>query len=109
MDTPESVPVIFRILEEQVIAIFPTIPGTYDAYTCSSYMHVGQHGACDPVGLMQRTEQAPEYTYRDLKRELESAPYHYKLEVRRRLSRSFLKARQAELARMSTAAERPQP
>ncbi len=82
----------------QVIAIFPTLPGTYDPHTCSSYMHVGQHGACDPIGLMAQTEQCPEYLYRDLKRELETLGY--RLEVRKRLSRMLNARRRTALETM---------
>ena len=33
----------FRVLEDEVIAIFPTLPGDMNPNTCLSYLHVGQH------------------------------------------------------------------
>lgn len=47
---PETV-VVFRTFLDgnDVIAIFPEQKG--NGYNCGSYMHVGQHGECDPVGL----------------------------------------------------------
>ena len=101
MASESPTPVIFRRWpgeDGKVIAIFPTLPGTYDPHTCSSYMHVGQHSSCDPAGLMAATEQCPEYLYRDLKRELEAIGYT--LEVRKRLSRALNVRRRAELERM---------
>ena len=93
----EAVPVIFRVWPKEhdaVIAILPTLPGTYDPATCSSYMHVGQHGACDPVGLVEETRLAAPSEYAALKRELEAAPYRYKLAVRRRLAPAYRRERE---------------
>ncbi len=44
--TTQTTKVIFkRCPEGDVIALFPTLPGTRDPYsTCMSYMHTGQHG-----------------------------------------------------------------
>lgn len=76
---PELTPVIFRMLGGDVIAIFPTLPGDITADTCSSYMHVGQHGTCSPRMLAKFCRLAKPKEYRALKRELESAPYRYRL------------------------------
>lgn len=48
------IPVIFRQFKKggEVIAIFPTIPATMHPWECESYMHVGQHGACNPAHLI---------------------------------------------------------
>jgi hypothetical protein len=93
--------VIFRVFkkENDVLALFPEIPGTNDPHTCSSYQHIGQHGAADPNGCIQSTRPARPDEYADLKRELESAPYDYDLQVVHRHTQQHLAARRAELSR----------
>lgn len=66
--------VLFRMWEKDVIAIFPEIVGN-DPVTCQSYMHVGQHGACDPNHVIRRSRPATPAEYADLKAELESRGY----------------------------------
>lgn len=101
----EETPVIFRKYGPRhggaVIALFPANLGTYDPYTCSSYVHIGQHGSADPSGVIQSTRQATPEEFADLKAELEGAPYGYRLKTFHRLQNHFLKARQqqAELLR----------
>lgn len=99
MDTDPLTIVIFRTFRDGagVIAIFPEIPGTDDPYTCSSFMHVGQHAAADPQVLAWTTAPATEEQYADLRRELESPPYNYRFVVRKRLSRRYLAVRRAAL------------
>jgi hypothetical protein len=101
----KTIPVLFRIWKKEdhgVIAIFPTLPGTYERHTCECYEHVGQHGAGDPQGLIGRTRLATESEYRALKRELESNPYNYKLRVIKRLLQSYRRVRLAELERIES-------
>lgn len=66
-----------------VIALFPDVPG--DGPMCQSYEHVGQHGSADAAGVISRTKPATPEEYAALKRELEAAPYHYRLKVVRRM------------------------
>ena len=101
-------PVIFRKWPKReggtIIALFPCEAGSYDEYTCSSYMHVGQHGIADPRQCINATRAAKPAEYADLQKELESAPYGYRLKVYRRYQRdAFLKARREQLARMKAA------
>ena len=88
----EWTPVLFRMFAPrdggECIAIFPAEPGTNDQYTCNSYLHKGQHGACDPYSLMRITRRATPDEYHDLKTELESIGYQ--LRVIERLSNRFL-------------------
>jgi hypothetical protein len=42
----------------ELIAIFPAVAGTSDPDTCMSYQTVGQHGSCDPSGLIRLTQPA---------------------------------------------------
>jgi hypothetical protein len=51
---------------------------------CNSYMHIGGHGPADYAHIMACSRPAMPEEYAGMKRELESAPYHYKLRVVRR-------------------------
>ena len=68
--------VIFRKFEDgEVIAIFPEDIGNNDYInTCSSYMRVGQHGACN-ISLIDELERAKSSEYGDIFDELESIGY----------------------------------
>ena len=69
------IPVIFRKFSDgEVIALFPTLPGTNDPATCQSYLHVGQHGAAD-VGITGCTKLATESEYAALLLELVAIGY----------------------------------
>jgi hypothetical protein len=105
-DSAEIIPVLFRIWKGKyggdVIAIMPTIImptilGTYESHTCTSYVHVDQHVACDPYHVTKQTRPAKPHEYEALKNELESAPYHYKFRVYKRLQHKWVKQRQDEL------------
>jgi hypothetical protein len=41
----ETVKVIFRHFQDDIIALFPEEVGTLDPDTCMSYMHIGQHSS----------------------------------------------------------------
>lgn len=103
----EVTPVIFRIWPAKeggdVIALFPTIPGsTADVYSCESYQQLGQHGKADCEGVIRATRAATPREYASLKRELESAPYHYKLKVYARQPRIMRERRIAEARRQNS-------
>lgn len=74
-----SLPVIFRKFPNragvpaEVIALFPTLPGTNDASTCANYMHIGQHGAA--LADVGRTVPAKPEDYAALLAELRSIGY----------------------------------
>jgi hypothetical protein len=115
MDTGATV-VIFRKWPARegggIIALFPYEPGTNDPFTCQSYEHIGQHGPADVRGVVGGTVPATPGEYAPLKRELESAPYRYRLAVRDRLpgdafairaGRAYL--RRAQERRVKQAAE----
>jgi hypothetical protein len=100
MQDEHETPVVFRKYGprrgDDVIALFPAEPGTYDPHTCSSYVHIGQHGSADPLLVIKRTRPAKPDEYADLKAELEGAPYGYRLKVYARLQRSFLAERKKQ-------------
>lgn len=88
--------VIFRKFRSngEVIALFPDIPGTNSLATCSSYLHVGQHGAAS-VDLSPYTGIAKPDDYRALREELEHIGYV--LEIRQRVPRDSLEKRRQAL------------
>ena len=78
--------VIFRKFKNDgsVIAIFPEIPGSCDRYTCNSYMHIGQHGTCNPYNLIGITKLAKPEEYKELYNEL--TQIEYDLVVRQKIT-----------------------
>jgi hypothetical protein len=91
---------VFRAHPREVIALFPDVPGTNAPGTCLSYVHNGQHGAADLLGLMYSgTRPASPEEYASLKRELERPPYEYKLRVIKRTPKDSAGIREAEIRR----------
>jgi len=88
---------IFRKFKDtgEIIALFPEIPHDVNGITCSSYMHVGQHGASS-LGLHDVSKPAKPEEYAPLQRELESIGYD--LQVIKRLPRNAYQTRKAQLA-----------
>lgn len=83
----EPVIVIFRKWHRKadgngVIALFPEI--SHHDRMCSSYEHVGQHGAADYQCVIARTVPAKMSEYASLYCELTGEPYNYVLNVRKR-------------------------
>jgi hypothetical protein len=92
--------VIFRWWKDSVIAIFIEEPRTMDISTCESYQHIGQHGACSPQWVIQDSRPATEDEYADLKRELESEPYNYRLRVLKKTPNDAIDIRRKKIQRM---------
>ena len=70
----------FRVWEDgDAIALFPEELWDQKG-NITSYEHTGQHGAAHP-SLINSLTPATERQYKNLKKELESAPYNYVLEV----------------------------
>lgn len=95
--------VIFRKWRDtgDIIALFPQDPGDASPYTCSSFMHVGQHSSADPAYLIrERTVAAKPAEYRELAHELRAAPYLYQLDIRQRIGRADLEIRRKQLREM---------
>lgn len=91
--------VIFRKYRNgDIIAIFPEIPGNNNVYTCSSYEHVGQHGACSPFLVVIDTKEAKPSEYKELKKELECRGYN--LKIGKRLTQKDFEKRKEELNRI---------
>ena len=98
----DETPVIFRIERRkhgEVTAVFPCEPHDYDGRTMSCYAHIGQHGGCSHQFATSGRCAKPE-EYADLKRELESAPFGYRLKVYKRIQPTHRKAFDAEVQRL---------
>lgn len=76
----EKTPVIFRKYRDgSIIALFPTLPGTLESWTCLSYEHVGQHRSAYYDGVIIDTKPAKPEEYKDLFRELKNIGYNLKV------------------------------
>lgn len=84
-ETEPETYVVFRFWRESkdVIALFPCEKAD-DRGHIMSFEHVGQHGGADYTGIIANSRPATEAEYAALKRELESAPYNYRLRVMQR-------------------------
>lgn len=94
-------PVIFRTWPKgprsAVIALFPFDAGTVgQPWTCSSYEHVGQHGAADPTAVVRSTRPATRAEIAPLAAELRSIGY--RLRVLRRIPSNAYAERRKQLA-----------
>lgn len=93
-------PVIFRTDGEEVIAIFPCEPGDRYGYKMLCYAKMGQHSTCSVEWARSRKHRsATPDEYAELRRELESAPYNYRLKVYRRMRGWMENARRANARR----------
>jgi len=77
MTNMKTTKVIFKIIDDEVLAIFPNNLYNvllYGKTMVDSYMHIGQHSACS-IELLNDLEDASEDQYKDLKNELETIGY----------------------------------
>jgi hypothetical protein len=65
-----------------------------------SYAHIGQHSGCD-YGWYLTTRPTKPAEYTDLKTELESAPYGYRLKVYQRMNRTLRNRFMTEVHRLN--------
>lgn len=98
-------PVLFRVHRApvkygaDVTAVFPAEPHDAQGRLMSCYVHIGQHGACG-LDWYRQTRPATPAEYADLKKELESAPYGYRLQVFQRMTPGHRAAFNSEVRRM---------
>lgn len=81
---PEETRVVFR--KERGGDILAVFPDQDEKGLFGCFAHVGQHASCS-YDYYLRTKPATEAESAALKRELESAPYNYRLRVVRRMTR----------------------
>ena len=97
-ESAKVVAVVFRKWRDKsggILALFPEIAVDMEGYYCESFEHMGQHGGADYRGCIARTVPAKPEEYADLKRELESYPYEYRLRVIRRAPTDLVQRRLA--------------
>jgi len=79
-----------------VIALFPCEAASVgQAWLCSSYEHIGQHGAADPHRVVAGTRPATRAEWQPLARELRRLGY--RLRITRRIPRNAYDVRRAQL------------
>lgn len=95
----EKTHVIFRVYPDgELIAIFPREVAAPEWWICESYVHVGQHGACDPELVIRDTRPAKRAEYKDLYEEL--VGLGYELIVRKRYTRLDRRIREEQYRRI---------
>lgn len=82
---PETLVIFRKYHDGEILALFPELPA--DRKHCTCYAHVGQHSAADYQGCIRSSRPATPDEYKALARELESAPYTYRLKIRTRYAR----------------------
>jgi hypothetical protein len=82
----DVLPVVYKIHEGKVLALFPTISDS-GKYTCLSYAHIGQHGGAS-VDLFSLKSATPE-EYEDLHKELTQIYDDYNLRIVKRVSQKM--------------------
>ncbi len=78
-DIPIHTPTVFRRWRDDpqdIVALFPTIPGTNDPDTCMAYARVGQHSSADYRSVIRGTIPATPTEYAELRKELERIGYN---------------------------------
>lgn len=97
--SPMKTKVIFRVWPKheggEPIAIFPQLPGNGSSQTCLSYMHTGQHSACDIHGLTRTLRLATPTEYSPLAKELRRLGY--RLDIRKRHTQRDCELRNAPM------------
>jgi len=86
MTTENLTKVIFRRhkTSEEIMAIFPQLPGSPATNSCICYAHIGQHGTCFVNLIVKASVPLSEDEYAPLKKELEDIGY--KLNIMKRIT-----------------------
>ena len=71
-------PVVFRMWQGDVIALFPAIAADTSGH-CLSYQHIGQHGPADYDMIVEQSRPAMVDEYAAIKAELEGIGYVLKV------------------------------
>ena len=77
----DCTPVVFRKMKDEgdIIALFPTLPGTANPLTCLSYQTIGQHGSANYDGVMDQSAPVDYMEYAALLKELERCGYRVRI------------------------------
>jgi hypothetical protein len=99
MDKEKTI-VIYRTWKNKnksVIALFPEIPTDSNGIYCSSYEHIGQHGAAEYSGVIEQTTPSKPKEYKALHKELKTIGYN--LIIKNKISPKMDKNRKIEADR----------
>lgn len=99
-------PVLFRMdrrgKHKEVTAVFPTLPADTQGRYMTCYAHIGQHGSCNPLWMVEDTRSAQPAEYAALKQELETIGYNLKVYQRHTLEhRKAFKAAIEEIRKLA--------
>jgi hypothetical protein len=94
----EPIPVIFRMFRGEVLALFPTLPGTNDPSTMTCYAAIGQHSYASMFLTSEGRLATPE-EYAPLLREL-TDHVGYNLTIVKRATRKHYEIRQRAINRV---------
>ena len=94
----DVLPVLYKKIGDDVIALFPTVAFTFNYDECMSYMRVGQHSSAS-VSLFYNESATPE-EYENLHQELTQIYDEVKLKIIKRVSYKMTKKRYDELSRL---------
>lgn len=89
------IPVIFRVFRGEVLALFPTLPGTNDPSTMTCYSHIGQHSSASMFITSEGRLATPE-EYAPLLKELTNV-VGYNLTIVKRATRKHFDLRLQEI------------
>ena len=80
----KTLDIVFRKFNNgEIIALFPQFSYRKN-YTIESYMHIGQHGECDPL-IVHKTSLATQEEYEPLLNEIKSIYHDYDIRVMKKL------------------------
>ena len=85
MENKETVDVLFRKFQGEILAIFPHTTHHTGFVLC--YAHTDQHSGADYNGVVYNSRPATEEEYKDLKKELENIGYNLKIVHRRNIKK----------------------
>lgn len=81
-----------------ILAVFPSLPGTNDPATMESYNLLGSHNSCHDDYVRERTKPATPEQVRAALQGLRNAGYKH-LRVLQRISRDYYQVRKRAIAR----------
>ncbi len=99
-DQSNETRVVFRKFKGEILALMPYEAATVgNPYHCTSYAHIGQHSAADPLLVVQNSRLAKPSEYQDLAAELQRIGY--RLNIGKRISRNAVDVRRKQLSATS--------
>lgn len=97
------IPVLLRVWRDDStpFAMFPTLPGTNQRFTLTTYQHMGQHSSCGEATGIAHSRPATPQEYAPLLRELTGIYHDCELKPVLRVSDKMRQERYRALERVS--------